>query len=493
MHIQKGANTCLLGIDIGTSSLKVALVDLAGNRLAEYKQPSAISQPAPGFVEQEPEAAWWQAVQAGIRHCLRESGAAPGDVAAICASGMVPNLCPLDENGKVVRPSILYRDNRALPQVRALREAGGGEFTQQDVLPKLLWMKHNEPARYARVRTVLNSHSYVVYRLTGSMSSDHDSAAIFGGVYDPAGRCWLPERMAALGLDPAVLPPLYNPLDIVAGVSAEAAQLTGLAAGTPVLAGTGDSYTALVGAGVVDAREGLIYLGTAGTFLGLRSPLAGLLGKTSPFISGDAVFVGNVLMGGEISRWFKDSFLGAPQLDIRQLEAEAARVPAGADGLFALPHLLGERTPQQNPLARGVLFGLTNAHTQAHAYRALLEGVAYVLRDSFLASGAGLDRVAICGGGAASPLWRAIIASALGQTLTFLPAADNALGTAYLAGLALGLFNGFATIRDEWLREKVDVPPDSAMQARYDRDFPFYRELGALLAPAYEGLAELGY
>ncbi len=486
-------NTCLLGIDIGTSSLKLALIDLSGKRLAEYRSASSILQPAPGFVEQDPEAAWWQAVQAGARHCLDKSGVAAENVAGICASGMVPNLCGLDEDGTVVRPAILYRDNRAIAEVQALQDAHGVAFTQQDVLPKLLWLKNNEPGSYARIATVLNTHSYIAYKLTGKLSSDHDTAGIFGGVYDEENRRWMPDLMEKFGLSPKVLPPLYDALDVVGEVTPAAAAATGLAAGTPVIAGTGDSYTAFVGAGVVGAGEGLIYLGTAGTFLGLKRPLAELMRQKSPFVTGDAVFVANVLMGAEISRWFKDDFLGLGDMPIAALDAEAATVPPGADGLFALPHLLGERTPVKNPLAKGVLFGLTNAHTRAHAYRAFLEGVAYAFRQSFDAAGVPLSRVVVCGGGANCVLWRQIIASVLGREMEFIPAADNVLGTAYLAGLALGLFDGFAPIRDVWLKEKETVPPDAAMQAVYERDFPFYKNLNILLRPAYERLAALGY
>lgn len=486
-------NSYLLGIDIGTSSLKVALVDTQGNKAAEYRSVNKILQPAPGFVEQDAEETWWQAVCKGVRHCLAKSGLDAKQIVGICASGMVPNLCPLDENGNVVRPSILYRDNRAIAEVRALQQAHGLNFTQQDVLPKLLWLKNNEPESYARIRMVLNSHSYIVYKLTGQCSSDRDSAGIFGEVYDSEARGWFSGRMEQMGLSSTVLPPLYDPLDIVGTVHEGAAAETGLAVGTPVVAGTGDSYTILVGSGVVEAGEGLIYLGTAGTFLGLKTSLIDVLHKDSPFLTGDALFVGNILMGGEISRWFKDSFLGCEAYSLEKLEAMAAKIAPGADGLFALPHLLGERTPKKNPLSKGVLFGFTNAHTLAHAYRALLEGVAYALRDSYEAANLPLKRIVICGGGANCVLWRQIIASVLGCQLEYLPTADNVLGTAYMAGLALGLFSEFSTIQGSWLREKEVISPDEAMVTCYNKNYGFYKNLNTLLRPAYEQLALLGY
>ena len=479
----------LIGIDIGTSSVKTVLTDCQGRRLAGYCHTYATSQPQPGFVEQDPEETWWTGAREGIRACLEQSGAAPGGVAGVCASGMVPNLCPLDAQGVPVRPAILYRDNRAVDQVARLKARFGWNFSLQDVAPKLLWIKEHEPDNYRRIEMVLNAHSYVAYKLTDRYSADHDIAGIFGEVYDNQTHTWLPDRMQAIGLDPKVLPPLCWPTDIVGGVSEQAAKQTGLLPGTPVVAGTGDSYTILVGTGTVDAGEGLIYLGTAGTFLGLADSLDHMRG-TCPFITGGARFLGNVLTGGEITRWFRESLM-AGRVDYTQLEAQAACVPPGAEGLYALPHLLGERTPVANPLARGVLFGLTTAHGLGHAYRAFLEGVAYALRDSYEHNPLPLSRLVISGGGSNCALWRQIIADVLGRPLISIPNGDNALGTAYLAAMALGIFDSFRTVRDEWLGGAATITPDPEHQGISEGSFPFYQTLNALMRPGYEGLQAL--
>ncbi|MCI8478373.1 MAG: hypothetical protein HFE97_08500 [Oscillospiraceae bacterium] len=479
----------LLGIDIGTSSVKTVLTDTCGHRLAEYCCCYNTIQPQPGFVEQDPDQTWWTGACQGIRACLEQSGISPAGIAGICASGMVPNLCPLDAQGRPVRPAILYRDNRAVVQTSRLRARFGWNFSLQDVTPKLLWLKEHEPEAYGRIEQVLNAHSYIAYRLTGRYSSDHDIAAIFGEVYDDQTHAWLPERMEAIGLDPKVLPPLYWPTDIVGTVTSQAAQETGLAQGTPVVAGTGDSYTILLGTGTVAANEGLIYLGTAGTLLGLRDSLDHMRG-TCPFITGGAQFLGNVLTGGEITRWCKDALLSGT-LDYAALEQAAAAVPAGAEGLYALPHLLGERTPTPDPLARGVLFGLTTAHTAGHVYRALLEGVAYALRDSYEHAPLPLTRLVIGGGGSRCALWRQIIADVLGRPLTSVPNGDNALGTAYLAGVALGIFDSFNTVRDQWLNTGTIITPDREQSDQYDTYFHFYQQLNTLVRPAYQALAAL--
>ena len=481
--------TYLLGIDIGTSSVKTVLMDLEGQRRAQYTHFHDTLQPQPGYVEQEPEYDWWTGASEGIASCLRESGIRPSEIAGICASGMVPNLCPLDRDGHPVRPAILYRDNRAIQEAVWLREELGWESTLQDVTPKLLWLKRHEPDAYGRINVVLNAHSYIAYRLTGQYSVDHDIAAIFGGIYDPQIHAWQPERMEMVGLDPSILPPLFWPMDVVGTVTQEAARETGLAPGTPVMAGTGDSYTILVGTGTVGAGEGLIYLGTAGTFLGLERDLDDQVG-TCPFITGEARFLGNILTGGEITRWFRNDVLRSG-MSYQALEAAAEAVPPGAEGLYALPHLLGERTPKADPLARGVLFGLTNVHTAGHIYRALLEGVAYALRDSYEHSALPLSRLVIGGGGSGCHLWRQIIADVLGRELIYLPQGDNGLGTAYLAGVGLGLFDGFRTVRDVWLQDCERTQPNPAEMEYYNKRFAFYRDLNALVRPAYRKLARV--
>lgn len=480
----------LLGIDIGTSSIKTLLTDFKGRRLAQHTFLYDTIQEKPGYVEQLPEETWWAGAKAGIEKCLADSAIDPRAIAGICASGMVPNLCPLDENGRVVRPAILYRDNRAIDQANRLKEKFGWNFSLQDVVPKLLWIKENEPENYGRIAMVLNSHSYIAYKLTGNYSSDHDIASIFGEVYDGEKHEWMPERMDAMGLDRRVLPPLYWPIDTVGTVNAEAARITGLAEGTPVICGTGDSYTVLVGSGAVNANDGLIYLGTAGTFLGLRKDLDDVRDEC-PFLTGNNMFLGNILTGGEITHWFRDSMMKLGSVSYQQLEEAAAAVSPGADGLMALPHLLGERTPKHNPLSKGVIFGLTNAHSTGHVYRAFLEGVAFALRDSYEHNDLALKRLILVGGGANCALWRQIIADVLGMDLEFIPGADNALGTAYLGGIALGIFDSFSTIRDEWLKEKVVIRHDPAATQKYEEIFRFYRELSAIMQPAYIGLAKL--
>lgn len=480
----------LVGIDIGTSSVKVVLTDTHGVKLYSHCRPHEILQPRPGYVEQDAQNAWWVGAKEGIQACIQGSGVNAAHIAGICASGMVPSFCPLDQQGMPVRPAILYRDNRAIAQAERLTRELGFAFSLQDIMPKLLWLKEQEPESYERIRMVLNPHSYIAYKLTGQYSVDTDIATIFGGIFDEHTGAWMTQRVRDMGLDPKLLPPIFRPTDVVGRVTREAAVQTGLQEGTPVVAGTGDSYTVLVGTGTVEAGEGVIYLGTAATFLGLRRSLDQLR-DCAPFATGDAVFLANVLTGGEITRWFGKSVLTNSTTGYDELEAQACAVPAGADHLYMLPHLLGERTPRRDPLAVGTLFGLTSGHTTGHIYRALLEGVAYALRESYEAAYMPLTRVVVGGGGGNSPLWRQMLADVLRLELEYMPAADNALGTAYVAGLSIGVFDGFGTMKREWLSEKQIVSPDPVAADAYNKHFAFYKELNGIMQPAYQLRSEL--
>ena len=474
----------LLGIDIGTSSTKVLLADSDGRRIAQHTALYKTLHPSPGYVEQRADETWWAGAKEGISSVLAESRISPSEIAGVCASGMVPNLCPLDEEGHEVRPTILYRDNRAVSQVRALKELSGFDYSAEDVIPKLLWLKENEPENYLRTRIFLNSHAYVAYRLTGRCSIDHDIASIHGDIYDRERHTWLPEKMEQIGLDPSYLPPVFWPYDIVGYVTEAAASETGLVKGTPVICGTGDSYTACVGSGTVNKGDSLIYLGTAATMIGLNTSLDDALGKLF-FSGGNARFLGNVLTGGEITHWAKDAMYRDSNLSYGDLEAAAKSVPAGSRHLFALPHLLGRRTPTEDPYASGVLFGLTNAHHIGHIYRALLEGVAYNLKDSLLASGFEPERIVLFGGGSRCGLWRQILADVLDRELLYCPDADNAIGTVFLAGRALGFSNSFEVMRDQWLHEKESIRPDERNAQIYGELFEFYRELDRAMTPLY--------
>lgn len=481
----------LLGLDIGTSGCKGVLVDLDGNVKASLTTKHSISQPQPGWAEHDPEKNWWEEIITIIKHCLTASGINSKNIAAISAGGLVPCLCPIDEEGKPVRPAILYRDNRAVVEVQELSEEFNLRLGTADVTPKLYWLKKYEPENYSKIKVVLNPHSYIVYKLTGRFNSDCDIANIFGGVFDLEKVDWDYDLFQRMGLNPEILPPIFRPTDIVGTVTDEAAKITGLAPGTPVIAGNGDSFMSLLGAGVVDPGDAMLYFGTAGTMLVCEDSLV-KSASGQAIRKGSVEFLANILTGGELTRWFREQLqLGENIPDYSGLEALAAQIAPGSEGLIIIPHLMGERTPENNPLAKGVILGLTTAHTGAHIYRALMESFGYALLHSLEQTEAKVKRVVATGGGAKSRLWRQIVTDITGLPLEYVSKSDAALGNAFFAGYSLGLFADFAPMKNKWLKvdEVTQVNPEA--HKVYNKYFSLYKEISSILKPAFVSLAEI--
>jgi xylulokinase len=481
----------LLGLDIGTSGCKGVLVDLKGNIKASFTTKHSISQPQPGWAEHDPEKNWWDEIVTIIRHCLASSGINPKDIAGISTGGLVPNLCPLDSEGNSVRPAILYRDNRAVVEAQELSKKFNLRLGTADVTPKLYWLKKHEPENYNKIKVVLNAHSYIAYKLTGQFNSDCDIANIFGGVFDVERQDWDYDLFKEMGLNPEVLPPIYRPTDVVGKVTAEAAAETGLVPGIPVVAGNGDSFMSLLGAGVVDQGDAMLYIGTAGTMLVCEDSL--VKSASSQVIrKGSVEFIANILTGGELTRWFREVLqLSENVPDYIALESLAAKVAPGSEGLIVLPHLMGERTPEIDPLAKGVVLGLTTAHTGAHLYRALMESFAYALLHSLEQNPAIIKRVVATGGGAKSPLWRQIITDVTGMPLEYVSKSDAALGNAYFAGYSLGLFPDFAAMKNEWLKVDDVTKVNPEVHNIYTKYYNLYKEIDSMLKPTFVSLADI--
>jgi xylulokinase len=481
----------LLGLDIGTSSCKGVLADTKGNIKASLTTKHTISQPQPGWAEHNPEENWWREIITIIKHCLATSLINPKDIAGISAGGLVPSLCPLDAQGNIVRPAILYRDNRAVNEVYELNKQFNLALGPADVTPKLYWLKKHEPENYQKTKIVLNAHSYLVYKLTGQPNTDCDIAGIFGEVFDLDRLEWRFDLFKSMGLNPEVLPPIYRPTDIVGRVTAEAAAATGLAPGIPVVAGNGDSFMSLLGAGVVDPGDAMLYFGTAGTLLACVKSLAEA--ASGPAInSGSVEFLANILTGGELTRWFREELqLAEPKLDYAVLDSLAEKIPPGSEGLIMLPHLMGEKTPGNNPLARGAILGLTTAHTGVHVYRALMESFGYALLHSLEQTDVQIKRLVATGGGARSPLWRQIITDILGMPLEYISKSDAALGNAYFAGFSLGFFPGFATMKSEWLKVDRVTVVNPEVNKVYRQYFHLYKKINQQAKPAFSLLANM--
>ncbi|MCE9583474.1 MAG: xylulokinase [Planctomycetes bacterium] len=441
-----------LGIDVSTTATKALLIDAAGAVLGVASSEYAFESPHPLWSEQHPDL-WWTAACASVRKVLAATGVDPASIAAIGLTGQMHGLVLLDADGKPLRPAILWNDQRTGAECDEIRTRVGRErliaVTGNDALtgftaPKILWVRNHEPGIFARVRHILLPHDFVRLRLTGEYASDKAGAS--GTIlFDLAKRDWSPEILAALGIDRAWLPRTVEGTAATGAVTKDAAALTGLRAGTPVFGGGGDQAAAAVGTGAVEEGIVSVSLGTSGVvFAACDKPFIEPQGRLHAFchaLPGKWHLMGVMLSAAGSLRWFRDTF--APGEDFEALVGPAADVAPGSDGLIFLPYLTGERTPHNDPLARGAFVGITVRHTRAHFVRAVLEGVAFGLRDGFdLMRGAGLApfrQVRVTGGGAKSALWRQILADVFGTEIATVSSAEGAaFGAALLAAAGSG-------------------------------------------------------
>ncbi|MDD3824433.1 MAG: xylulokinase [Anaerolineae bacterium] len=490
-----------LGIDTSTTATKALLVDAGGQVVSVASSEYTYETPRPLWAEQHPDL-WWQGTLASVRQALAQAGIDPAEVEGVGLTGQMHGLVLLDEAG-VLRPAILWNDQRTAAECDEIRALVGRErliqITGNDALtgftaPKILWVKNHEPEIFHRVRHILLPKDYVRLRLTGTHATDKAGAA--GTIlFDLQRRDWSPEVVSALGIDPAWLPPTYEGPAVTGHVTREAAEATGLRAGTPVVGGGGDQAAGAVGTGAVVEGVVSLSLGTSGVvFAAVDRPMVEPQGRLHAFchaLPDRWHLMGVMLSAAGSLRWYRDTV--APGAGFDALLAPDADVAPGSEGLLFLPYLTGERTPHPDPLARGAFVGLTVRHTLPHMTRALLEGVAFGLRDSFelmRATGlAGISQVRITGGGARSPLWCQILADVLGVELATVNTTEGAAyGAALLAATGAG---AFATVEEACaatIQVTGSTTPGPACAA-YDELYPLYRDLYPALCPTFNGLA----
>ncbi len=493
-----------MGIDVSTTATKALLIGTDGGVVGVASSEYSYETPRPMWTEQHPHL-WWEATVASIRRVLAESGVNPADVRGVGLTGQMHGLVLLDENGQVLRPAILWNDQRTAAECDEIRARLGKErliqITGNDALtgftaPKILWVRNNEPEIFARARHILLPKDYVRYRLTGEYAIDKaDGAGTI--LFDLKKRDWSREVLEALEIDPAWLPPTFEGPQITGTVTPEAAEATGLKAGTPVMAGGGDQSAQAVGVGAVEPGVVALTLGTSGVvFASTQEPFIEPEGRLHAFCHAVPErwhLMGVMLSAGGSLRWYRDTV--APGTDFDTLLAPAAAVPPGSEGLLYLPYLTGERTPYPDPLARGAFVGLTVRHTQAHMTRAVLEGVAFGLRDSFeLMKSVGLaaiTQVRASGGGARSPLWRQILADVLGVELVTVNTTEGAAyGAALLAATGAGFFPDVPAACAAVITVTGRTEPSPASRF-YDEMYPLYRALYPALRPTFNAVAGL--
>lgn len=485
-----------LGIDIGTGGSRAVLIDEKGKVLASATvEHQPFASPQIGWAEQAPED-WWRASSAAIRAVLEKSDA--GRIAAVSFSGQMHGSVLLGEDDRPLRPALLWCDQRTEKQCLDLTEKIGARRLIELVsnpavtgftLPKLLWVREREPEIWRKVKTVLLPKDYVRMRLSGDKASDvADSSGTL--LFDVQNRQWSDEMLSAFEIDESLLPKVYESVEVTGEISKSGAAETGLREGTPVVAGAGDNAAGAIGMGVVSAGRVSATIGTSGVvFVVTEKPTLDLKGRMHTLchaIPNRWHMTGVTQSAGLSLRWFRDNFGDGKTYD--ELVDEAAQIPPGADGAVWLPYLMGERTPHLDAKARAAFVGLTASHTRAHLVRAVLEGVAFSLRDSleiFRELGAPIESIRLGGGGAKSALWRQIQADIYGQTVEIIEADEGAaFGAAILAGVGAGAWESVDQACAETIRISERVEPGTKSVEKLNRNYEAYKLLYPALRPA---------
>jgi xylulokinase len=494
------ANRYFLGIDSSTTSSKALLIDESGLVIAVATSPHTLQTPKPLWSEQDPEE-WWGAVCASVKKVLTESAVRAERIEGVGLTGQMHGLVLLDEIGKILRPAILWNDQRTQAECDDIHaRIGRDKFIQISgnvaltgfTAPKILWVKKNEPQVYAKTRHVLLPKDYIRFKLTGEYAMDKADGS--GTVlFDLKARNWSTDILDKLGIDLNWMPRTFEGTEFTGKVTPEAASVTGLNAGTPVAAGGGDQAAQAVGVGAVEPGVVALSVGTSGVvFATTPAPLVEAEGRLHAFchaVPGMWHFMGVMLSAAGSLQWYRDTV--APAMSFDDLLKEAASVPSGCEGLQFLPYLSGERTPHPDPLARGGFIGLTIRHGRGHMTRAVLEGVSFGLKDSFtLIQNAGLgviDQVRASGGGVKGALWRQILASVLEAELVTAEGTSEgaAFGAALLAGVGAGAWSDVRDACQTVVRISRSTKPDAAQVVAYRKAYPVYRELYPALKSSF--------
>lgn len=508
------AGDLLLGVDIGTYSAKGVLCDPGGQVLAEATIEHDLSLPRPGWAEHDADDIWW-AEFVGLTRRLLGDRIRGEDVGGVAVSAIGACLLPVDSHGNPLRPGILYGiDTRASDEIAWLNdrfgetpmfELGGMALTSQAIGPKILWLKRREPEVYAAAETFLASSSYLVFRLTDERVMDYHTASYYNPLFDLRNLRW-DERFAEPIVDLGRLPRLLWSDEIAGEITPRAAAETGLRAGTPVTAGTIDAAAEAISAGVVAPGDMMVMYGTTMFFIHVsRDPVPDpRMWSTAFCLPGRYSIEGGMSTTGALTRWFRDNLGGEERAAeaagganaYAALAAGASTVSPGADGLICLPYFAGERTPINDPDARGVYAGLTLSHTRNHLYRATLEGTAYGVRhnlETMAAMGATPRRLAAVGGGAKNPLWLQIVSDVTGLPQDVPERTIGAsYGDAFMAGLATGIVPEIEALQRDWVSLSLRLEPNPALQPVYDEYYAVYRGLYESAKEQLHTLARLG-
>ncbi|HEY9593310.1 MAG TPA: xylulokinase [Spirochaetia bacterium] len=502
----------ILAHDIGTTGDKATLFRDDGTLVASSFSAYPTYYPHPGWAEQEP-ADYWEAFCASTRTLLAASGARPSDVAVIAFSGQMMAALAIDAEGNPLRRSIIWADTRSTAEEEAIGERvspekvyaiTGHRLSASYSATKIMWIRGHEPDVYRRAAKFIHAKDFLVLRLTGRVCSDYSDASSMN-LLDITAMRWSPEILEASGITESLLPDLFESPTVVGKVTAAAAKQCGLTDGTPVVIGGGDGACATCGAGVVKEGDAYICLGTS-TWLATAStrPLIDPKKRTFTFChfyKGLYFPCGTMQAGGGSLKWLKDTLGDAESAAMKGagdvydlINAKAAAVPAGSEGLLFLPYLMGERSPWWNTRARASFIGLTMRHTKGHMIRAVMEGVAYNMRiiaDVFTELGMKFDLFRMIGGGAKSAVWRQVFADVLEGPVARMSFLDEAtsIGAAIAGGVGVGIFSGIDEAA-RIVRQVERTEPDPAAFPVYRRGFRAFTRGYEQLVPVFDMLSE---
>jgi len=503
----------MLGLDLGTSSVKAMLMDSKGSVVLSTSKSYSIESPRPGWCEQNP-AVWWQNVKDVVRELLSKARLDGDSVSSICVSGQMHGMVLLNNSREVLRPAIIWSDNRSRSQcmqienelgVEALIEISGNRAATGFAAVSFLWVRQNEPGVAEAAKILLFPKDYVRMRLTDTVCTDFSDAS--GSLLlDINRRQWSQEIASIVTIELDMLPEIKCSHEVAGELTSQAAEELGLKPGTTVVTGGGDSMVGALGCGVV--REGIwsVNIGTGGQVLSpTNRPVIDRGGRTNTFchvVPDMWIVQGSILSAGLSLRWFRD-VLGKEEnrlsktvgIDVYDLLVlEATKAPPCSNGLIFLPYLIGERTPHNDPAARGVFFGLSLVHDKTHMIRAILEGVAFAFRDcKELLESLGLkpEKIIFRGGGSKSRLWREILANVLSETVVSAAQLnDVSFGSCLLAGTACGLWKNLNQACVETVKYGDSSSPDPCISKMYDRQYYLYTSLYRYLKPLFQFYAE---
>ena len=504
----------LIGVDLGTSATKTVLFDEEGQIIASAAKEYPLSQPENGWAEQDPHD-WADATEETIRSVLKVSEVAPEDVKGIGSSGQMHGLVMLDAQNEVIRPSIIWCDQRTGEECKEITRRVGLDrlmaITANPALTgftasKILWVRNHEPKNYARCRHILLPKDYVRFTMTGDYATDVSDASGMQ-LLDIPHRCWSQEVLEKLEIDPAWLPKVYESPEVTGQITKEFAERTGLSPQTVVVGGAGDNAAAAVGTGVVREGRAFTTIGTSGVvFAHMNTPHIDPKGRVHTFccaVPGAWHVMGVTQAAGLSLRWFRDNLADVYKLRAEKegvsaydlMNEDVEKTPRGSRRLIYLPYLMGERTPHLNPNCRGVFFGLSAIHTKADMLRSVMEGVSYSLCDCqqiLREMKVNTQAMMACGGGAKSAVWRQMLADMYGCPVQTIRAKEGpALGAAILAGVGAGVFPDVVSACEHLIEPDEICRPDAAAHAYYEKGHKLYQKLYTALKDSFEDLATL--